>query len=48
MIAGDNITDDKFFAGINDTDEQLSPVTTALAINLPVSTTLVNNDRRWQ
>jgi hypothetical protein len=47
MIAGDNDTNDKFFAGINDTGEQLSPVTTALAINLlSVSSTLVNNDRR--
>jgi hypothetical protein len=47
MIAGDNDTVDKFFAGINDTGEQLSPVTTALAINLmPVSMTPVNNDRR--
>jgi hypothetical protein len=48
MIAGDNDTDDKFFADINDTGEQLLPgVTTALAINLlPVSTTPVNNDRR--
>jgi hypothetical protein len=27
MIAGDNDTCDKFFAGINDTGEQLSPVT---------------------
>jgi hypothetical protein len=46
MIAGDNDTDDKFFAGINDNSEQLSPVTTALAINLlPVSTTPVKNDR---
>jgi hypothetical protein len=26
MIAGDNDTDDKFFAGINDTGEQLSLV----------------------
>ncbi len=43
MIAGDNDTDDKFFAGINNTGEQLSPVTTALAINLlPVSTTPEN------
>jgi hypothetical protein len=33
MIAGDNDTDDKFFGGINDTGEQLLPVTTALAIN---------------
>ncbi len=49
MIAGDNDIDDKFFAVINDTGEQLSPLTTALAINLlPVSTTPVNNDRRWQ
>jgi hypothetical protein len=47
MITGDNNTDDQFFAGINDTSEQLSPVTTALVINLlPVSTTTVNNDRR--
>jgi hypothetical protein len=47
MIAGDNNTDDKFFAGINDPGEQLSLVTTALAINLlPVSTTPVNDDRR--
>jgi hypothetical protein len=43
MIAGDNDTDDKFFDRINNTGEQLSPVTTALAINLlPVSTTPVN------
>jgi hypothetical protein len=33
MIAGDNDTGDEFFSGINDTDEQLSPVTTALAIS---------------
>jgi hypothetical protein len=47
MIAGDNDTDGKFFAGITDTGEQLSPVTTAMVINLlPVSTTPVNNDRR--
>jgi hypothetical protein len=47
MITGDNDTDDKFFAVINDTSEQLSPVTTALAINfLPVSSTPVNIDRR--
>jgi hypothetical protein len=32
MIAGDNVTNDKFFAGINDTGEQLSPVTMTLAI----------------
>jgi hypothetical protein len=32
MIAGDNDTGDKFFAGINDTSEQLSPVTTTPAI----------------
>jgi hypothetical protein len=38
MIAGDNDTRDKFFAGINDSGEQLSPVTMTLAINLsPVS-----------
>jgi hypothetical protein len=47
MIAGDNDTDGKFFAGVNDTGEQLSPVTTSLAINLlPVSTPPVNNNRR--
>jgi hypothetical protein len=47
MIASDNDTNDKFFASINDIGEQLSPVTTALAINLlPVSMTPVNNDRR--
>jgi hypothetical protein len=47
MIAGDNDTDDKFFAGINNnTGEQLLPVTTALAINLlPVSTTLFGSYR---
>jgi hypothetical protein len=45
MTIDDN--DDKFFAGVNDTGEQLSPVTTALPINLlPVSTTTVNNDRQ--
>jgi hypothetical protein len=32
MITGDNDTCDKFFAGINDTSEQLSPVTTTPAI----------------
>jgi hypothetical protein len=47
MIPGDNDTADKFFAGINDTGEQLSPVTAARAINLlPVSTTPGNNDCR--
>jgi hypothetical protein len=47
MIAGDNDTADKFFAGINDTGEQLSPVTTALVkIFSLVSTTPVNNYRR--
>jgi hypothetical protein len=52
VIAGDNDTDNNFFVGINDTGEQLSPVTTALAINLlpvsmtPVTTTPVNNYRR--
>ncbi len=46
-FAGDNDTDDKFFIGINDTGEQLSPVTTALAVNFSlVSTSLVNNYRR--
>jgi hypothetical protein len=47
MIASDNDTDDKFFAGINNTGEQLSPVTTSLAINFsPVSTSPVNHYRR--
>jgi hypothetical protein len=32
MIAGDNDTADKLFAGINDTGEQLSPVTMTPAI----------------
>jgi hypothetical protein len=32
MITGDNDTCDKFFAGTNDTGEQLSPVTTTPAI----------------
>jgi hypothetical protein len=32
MIAGDNDTADKFFTGIKDTGEQLSPVTTTPAI----------------
>jgi hypothetical protein len=32
MIAGDNDIGDKFFAGINDTGEQLSPVTTTPVI----------------
>jgi hypothetical protein len=32
MIAGDNDTGDKFFAGINDTGEQLLPVTMKLPI----------------
>jgi hypothetical protein len=31
-MAGDNDTGDKFFAGINDTVKQLSPVTTTPAI----------------
>jgi hypothetical protein len=32
MTAGDNNTGDKFFAGINDTGEQLSPVLLSPAI----------------
>ncbi len=32
MIVGDNDTADKFFTGINDTGEQLSPVTMTTAI----------------
>jgi hypothetical protein len=32
MIAGDNDTGDKFFDGINNTGEQLSPVTTTPVI----------------
>jgi hypothetical protein len=35
MIAGDNDTGDKFFADINDTGEQLSPVTTTSVITFP-------------
>jgi hypothetical protein len=39
MIASDNDTGDTYFIGINDTGEQLPPVTTTLEINLsPVST----------
>ncbi len=34
FIAGDNDSGDKFIADDNDTGEQLSPVTTTLAINL--------------
>jgi hypothetical protein len=34
MIAGDNDTGDKFFTDINDTGEQLSPVTTTPAITV--------------
>ncbi len=32
MIAGDNDTGDKFFTGISNTGEQLSPLTTTPAI----------------
>ena len=40
-------TGNKFITGVVDTAEQLSLVTTKPAINLlPVSMTLVNNDRR--
>jgi hypothetical protein len=47
VIAGVIDTDDKFITGVNDTSEQLSPVTTTLAINLSlVTTTPVNNYRR--
>ena len=34
MITSDNHTGDKFSAGINNTSEQLSPVTMTLVINL--------------
>ncbi len=34
MIAGDNDAGDKFIASINDTGEQLSPLTTIPAITL--------------
>jgi hypothetical protein len=34
LIAGDNDTGDIFFTGINETGEQLSPVTTTPAITL--------------
>jgi hypothetical protein len=41
------VIDNKFITGVINTAEQLSPVTTALAINLSlISTTLLNNDRR--
>jgi hypothetical protein len=44
MIAGDNDTCDKFFAGISDTGEQLSPVTMTPAITFsPVSLIPVRN-----
>jgi hypothetical protein len=47
MIVGDNNTDDKFFASINDTGEQLWPLTMTPVINFsPISTTPVNNDRQ--
>jgi hypothetical protein len=47
MIASDKDTSDKFFAGINNTSEQLSPVTTTMVINLsPVSTIPVNKARQ--
>jgi hypothetical protein len=34
MIVGDNDTSDKFFSGINDTGEQLSPVSLTPLINI--------------
>jgi hypothetical protein len=34
MITKDNHSDDKFFAGINDTGEQLSPVLLTPLINI--------------
>jgi hypothetical protein len=37
MIVGDNDTDDKFFAGINDAGEHLSTVTTPIAIKFIAS-----------
>jgi hypothetical protein len=44
MIACDNDTCDKIFAGIYNTGEQLSPVTTTPAITFsPVSLTPVRN-----
>jgi hypothetical protein len=49
VIAGDNDTDDKFFAGINDTGEQLSPVTdTGNNIFSPVSLIPVINNQKAQ
>ncbi len=40
MIAGDNDTSVKFFAGINNTGEQLSPVSTT-----PVIPPVINNQK---
>jgi len=47
VISGVVDTGHKFITRVNDTGEQLSPVTTTLAINLSlVSMTLLNNDCR--
>jgi hypothetical protein len=47
MIAGDNDTGDKCFAGINDTGEQLLPVTMTWAITFsPVSLIPVINNQK--
>jgi hypothetical protein len=41
------VNDNKFITGVINTAEQLSPVTTTLAINLSlISTTLLNNNRQ--
>jgi hypothetical protein len=47
VIGGVVDTGDKFITGVVDNAEQLSAVTMTPTINLsPLSTTLVNNDRR--
>jgi hypothetical protein len=47
MIAGDNDTSDKFFAGINNTGEQLSPVKTTAAVTFfPVLLIPVINNQK--
>jgi hypothetical protein len=46
-ITGVIVTDDKFIVGDNDTNEQLSSVTTTPAINL-LSVTRTRTPRRWE
>jgi hypothetical protein len=45
MIAGDNDTCYKFSAGINNTSEQSSPVTTALVINSSLASMITVNKK---